>query len=136
MGWPAMAPLFEVPASIQLHNFGILFLLILIVLVDTVGDIGPQLGQYLHHLPSQEAISSSGMGHFSRTFDTAPSDEAIQNECKYYEVDQVLFEEKLVPRDTASGRHVSSSRSRGHEEPGTDVDNTDDKPARPLREPS
>lgn len=82
------------------------------------------------------AISSSGMGHFSRTSDTAPSDEAIQNECKYYEVDQVVFEEKLVPRDTASGRHVSSSRSRRHEKPGTDVDSTDDEPARPLRERS
>ena len=60
---------------------------------------------------------SLGMGHSSITYNTAPSDEAIQNECKYYEVDQVVFEEKLVPRDTASGRHVSSSRSRRHEKP-------------------
>ena len=44
---------------------------------------------------------SSGLGHFSRTSNTAPSDEAIQNEeCKYYEVDQVVFEEKLVARGT------------------------------------
>jgi hypothetical protein len=41
----ALVPLFEVPASIHIHNFGILFLLILMVLVYTVGDIGPQLGQ-------------------------------------------------------------------------------------------
>ena len=45
MGQPALAPLFEVPASIQLHNFGILFLLILIVLVGTEGYIVPQLGE-------------------------------------------------------------------------------------------
>ena len=32
-------------SSIQLHNFGILFLHILNVLVDTVGDIRPKLGQ-------------------------------------------------------------------------------------------
>jgi hypothetical protein len=46
----------------------------------------------------------SGMGPFSRTFDTEPFDEAIQNEkCKYYEVDQGVFVEKLAPRDTESG---------------------------------
>jgi hypothetical protein len=45
MGQLLWFPLLEVPASIQLHNFGILFLLILIVLVDTVGDIVTQLGQ-------------------------------------------------------------------------------------------
>ena len=76
------------------------------------------------------------MGHFSRTSDTAPSDEAIQNECKYYEVDQVVFEENLVPRDMESGRHMSSSRSRGHEEPGTDIDSADDDPPRHHRERS
>ena len=47
----------------------------------------------------------SSMGTFSRTPDNEPSDEAIQNEeCKYYEVDQVVFEEKLVSRDTELGR--------------------------------
>jgi hypothetical protein len=77
------------------------------------------------------------MGHFSRTSDTAPSDEATQNEeCKYHEVEQLVFEEKLVSRDMASGRHVSSLRSRRYEKPGTDVDSTDDEPASPLRERS
>ena len=65
------------------------------------------------------------MGHFNRTSNTAPSDEAIQNpECKYYEVDQVVFEVKLVPRSTESGRHVSSSRSMRHGEPGPENDST------------
>ena len=79
----------------------------------------------------------SGMGPFSRTSDTEPYDEAIQNEvCKYYEVDQGVFEEKLVASDTESGRHMSSSRSRGHEEPGTVLDSADDEPQSQHRERS
>ena len=43
----------------------------------------------------------SGMGPFSITSETEPSDEAIQNEeCKYLEVDRRVFEEKLVARDS------------------------------------
>ena len=73
---------------------------------------------------------SLGMGHSSIIFNTAPSDEAFQNEaCKYYEVDQMVFEEKLVPRGNESGRHLPSSESKRHEEPGTEViDSTDDEP--------
>ena len=70
-----------------------------------------------------EVEHGSDMGPFSTTSDTEPSDEAIQNE-------------KLVPRDTASGRHVSSLRSRRYEKPETDGDSNDDEPARPLRERS
>ena len=46
------------------------------------------------------------MGQSTKISNIAPSDEAIQNEgCKYYEVDQVVFAEKLVPRAKESGRH-------------------------------
>ena len=80
---------------------------------------------------------SLGMGHSSITFNTATSDEVVHNEeCKYYEVDQVVFEEKLVPRGTESRRHMSSPRSKGHEEPWTEIDSTDDEPETLLRERS
>ena len=73
----------------------------------------------------------SGMGTFSRTFETEPFDEVIQNEvCKYLEVDRRFFEEKLVARDSESGRHESSSRSGGQEDAGTESDSTDDDPLR------
>ena len=58
------------------------------------------------------------MGHSSIISNTAPSDKAFQNEaCKYYEVDQMLFEEKLVARGKKSGRHMPSSESQRHEDP-------------------
>ena len=45
-----------------------------------------------------------------------------------------VFVEKLVARDTASGRHKSSSKSRGLEEHGTDSDCPDDDPPRLNRD--
>ena len=86
---------------------------------------------YFLHKSSQTDVDlvveqSSGIDHFSRTSDTAPYDEAIQNEeCKYYEVGQVVFDVKLVPRGTESRRHMSSSRSKRHEERGTEIESTD-----------
>ena len=57
------------------------------------------------------------MRPISRTSETEPSDDSNQNEeCKYLEVDSRVFEEKLVARDSASGRHKSSSKSRGLED--------------------
>jgi hypothetical protein len=78
------------------------------------------------------------MGCSSIISNTAPSDGAFQNEaCKYYEVDQTVFEEKLVPRGKESGRHLLSSESQRPEEPGTElIDSTDDEPEEVPRERS
>ena len=62
------------------------------------------------------------MGHSSIISNTAPSDGLFQNEaCKYYEVDQTVFEEKLVPRGKESGRHLLSLEFQRPEEPRTEL---------------
>ena len=61
---------------------------------------------------------SLGMGHSSIISNNATSDGAFQNEaCKYYEVDQMVFEETLVPRGKDSGRLLPPSESQRHEDP-------------------
>ena len=60
---------------------------------------------------------SLGMGLSSIISNTAPADGLFQNAvCKYYEVDQTLFEEKVTPRGKELGRHLLSSESQRPED--------------------
>ena len=63
----------------------------------------------------------------------APADGLFQNAaCKYYEVDQTVFEEKLELRGKESGRHLPSSESQRPEV----IDSADDEPEEVPRERS
>ena len=93
-------------------------------------------------VPKSPALKLIGMHHMGSssiiTNAAAPADGPFQNAaCKYHEVDQTVFQEKLELRGKELGRHLPSSESQRPEEPGTEViDSADDEPEEVPRERS